>query len=108
MGYCFGENGWNILVVWLNFGHSKAIPLHCETKMNNRIMTQYKLKTGKVGEAVVDGYKKIEKGVVDGYNAIEKGVVEGYKKIEKSFVERFLEQTGEDENGNQQPRDNDK
>lgn len=71
-------------------------------------MTQYKLKTGKVGEAVVEGYKKIEKGVVSGYNAIEKGVVEGYKKIEKSFVERFLEQTGEYENGNQQPRDNDK
>ncbi|MBR1957566.1 MAG: hypothetical protein IKA28_01000 [Tidjanibacter sp.] len=63
-------------------------------------MAEYKLKTGKVGEAVVNGYKKIEKGVVEGYNAIEKGVVDGYKKIENSFVERFLERVGEDEQGN--------
>ena len=35
-------------------------------------MAEYKLKTGKVGEAVVNGYKKIENGVVDGYKAIEK------------------------------------
>lgn len=63
-------------------------------------MAEYKLKTGKVGEAVVNGYKKIENGVVDGYKAIEKGVVDGYKKIENSFVERFLERVGEDEQGN--------
>ena len=63
-------------------------------------MAEYKLKTGKVGEAVVNGYKKIENGVVDGYKAIEKGVVDGYKKIEHSFVERFLERVGEDEQGN--------
>lgn len=63
-------------------------------------MAEYKLKTGKVGEAVVNGYKKIENGVVDGYKAIEKGVVDGYKKIENSFVERFLERVGEDEHGN--------
>ena len=63
-------------------------------------MAEYKLKTGKVGEAVVNGYKKIENGVVDGYKAIEKGVVDGYKKIESSFVERFLERVGEDEQGN--------
>ncbi len=62
-------------------------------------MAEYKLKTGKVGDAVVNGYKKIEKGVVEGYNAIEKGVVDGYKKIENSFVERFLERVGEDEQG---------
>ena len=49
-------------------------------------MAEYKLKTGKVGEAVVNGYKKIENGVVDGYKAIEKGVVDGYKKIENSFA----------------------
>ena len=63
-------------------------------------MAEYKLKTGKVGEAVVNGYKKIENGVVGGYKAIEKGVVDGYKKIENSFVERFLERVGEDEQGN--------
>lgn len=63
-------------------------------------MAEYKLKTGKVDEAVVNGYKKIENGVVDGYKAIEKGVVDGYKKIENGFVERFLERVGEDEHGN--------
>ena len=63
-------------------------------------MAEYKLKTGKVGEAVVNGYKKIENGVVDGYKAIEKGVVDGYKKIENGFVERFLERVGEDDQGN--------
>lgn len=63
-------------------------------------MAEYKLKIGKVGEDVVNGYKKIEKGVVEGYNAIEKGVVDGYKKIENSFVERFLARVGEDEQGN--------
>ena len=63
-------------------------------------MAEYKLKTGKVGEAVVNGYKKIENGVADGYKAIEKGVVDGYKKIENGFVERFLERGGEDEQGN--------
>lgn len=60
-------------------------------------MTEYKLKTGKVGEAVTKGYKAIEEGVVGGYKAIEKGVVDGYKRIEKSIVERFLEATGESE-----------
>lgn len=60
-------------------------------------MTEYKLKTGKVGEVVTKGYKAIEEGVVGGYKAIEKGVVDGYKRIEKSFVERFLEATGESE-----------
>ncbi len=63
-------------------------------------MAEYELKTGKVGEAVVNGYKKIENGVVGGYKAIEKGVVGGYKKIENGFVERFLERVGEDEQGN--------
>ena len=63
-------------------------------------MAEYKLKNGKVGEVVVNGYKKIENGVVGGYKAIEKGVVDGYKKIENGFVERFLERVGEDEQGN--------
>ena len=56
-------------------------------------MTKYKLKTGKVEDAVVGTYKKIEKGVVDGYQAIEDAVVGTYKKIEGKFVDRFLEET---------------
>ena len=56
-------------------------------------MTKYKLKTGKVGDAVIGTYKKIENGVVDGYQAIEDAVVGTYKKIEGKFVDRFLEET---------------
>ena len=62
-------------------------------------MTKYKLKTGKVENAVVGAYKKIENGVVDGYQAIEDAVVETYKKIEGGFVERFLEDADKDTNG---------
>lgn len=56
-------------------------------------MTKYKLKTGKVEDAVVGTYKKIKNGVVDGYQAIEDAVVGTYKKIEGKFVDRFLEET---------------
>ena len=59
-------------------------------------MTKYKLKTGKVEDAVVGTYKKIENGVVDGYQAIEDAVVGTYKKIEGKFVEQFLEESPED------------
>lgn len=54
-------------------------------------MSEYKLKTGKVGEKVVNTYKKIEDTVVGGYQKIEDIVVGGYKKIEDSFVDTFLE-----------------
>lgn len=47
-------------------------------------MSEYKLKTGKIGEAVVDTYKKVEVSVVS-----------GYKKIEDAFVEKFLEKDEE-------------
>jgi len=89
-------------------------------------MSDYKLKTGKVGKKVVDAYKKIEgaftdtfleksedtdsvytlktgsvaKKVVSGYKAIEDGVVGGYKKIEEKFVNAFLEETPKDTNAN--------
>lgn len=63
----------------------------------------------KMGEAVTEGYKKIEdkftekfleedsslktgkigEGVVEGYKKIEDGVVSGYKKIEDGVVEGF-------------------
>lgn len=61
-------------------------------------MTKYKLKKGKVENAVVEAYKKIENGVVDGYQAIEDAVVGTYKTIEGKFVERFLEETKEEIN----------
>jgi hypothetical protein len=57
----------------------------------------YKLKTGKVEEIVVNAYKKTENGVVEGYQAIEDAVVGTYKKIEGKFVEKFLEEVPEDE-----------
>lgn len=58
-------------------------------------MSEYKLKTGKLGDAVVNTYKKIETTVVDGYKKIEDGFVGGYKKIEDGFVETFLEKKEE-------------
>ena len=60
-------------------------------------MAEYKLKTGKVGEAVVGAYKKIENGVVGGYKKIETGVVGGYKNIENKFVDTFLEEVKEED-----------
>lgn len=60
------------------------------------IMTKYKLKTGKVENAVVGTYKKIENGVVEGYQAIEDAVVGTYKKVEDKFVGRFLEERNEE------------
>ena len=53
------------------------------------------LKTGKVGEAVVEGYKKIEDGVVDGYKKIETGVVDGFWKVSDKFVEKLFAKEGE-------------
>lgn len=50
-------------------------------------MSEYKLKTGKIGETVISGYKKVEDSVVVG----------GYKKIENAFVDTFLEKTKKEE-----------
>lgn len=58
-------------------------------------MSEFKLKPGKIGEAVVDTYKKIEDGVVGGYKKIEDSVVGSYKKIENAFVDKFLEKVEE-------------
>ena len=73
-------------------------------KINNLLedpkMSEYKLKTGKVGEAVVGTYKKIEDTVVGGYKKIEDGVVGGYKKIEGAFVETFLEKVDDNADEN--------
>lgn len=79
-------------------------------------MSEYKMKTGKLGEKVVDAYKKVEDAFVgaflneDGsmktggmadkatstYQKIEDAVVGGYKKVEGAFVDAFLEKV---ENG---------
>ncbi|MBQ8301004.1 MAG: hypothetical protein IJX57_03485 [Clostridia bacterium] len=53
------------------------------------------LKTGKAGQAVVSGYKKIEDGVVDGYKKIENGVVEGFGKVTDKCVEKLFAKDGE-------------
>lgn len=54
-------------------------------------MNDYKLKTGKLGEMVVDTYKRIEQTAVGGYRRIENAVVGAYQKIEDAFVGKFLE-----------------
>ena len=53
------------------------------------------LKTGKIGEGIVEGYKKIEDGVVDGYKKIEDGVVEGFTKVHDKLVEKLFAKEGE-------------
>ena len=60
-------------------------------------MSDYKLKTGKLGDAVVGAYKTVEETVVGGYKIIEDTVVGGYKKVEDAFVDAFLEKTGDGE-----------
>ena len=65
-----------------------------KTESNSKtdtIMSEYKLKTGKVGENVQKGYKAVENGVISGYQAVEDAVVSTYKKIENKFVDTFLE-----------------
>ena len=53
------------------------------------------LKTGKIGEGIVEGYKKIEDGVVGGYKKIEEGVVEGFGKVSDKFIEKLFTKEGE-------------
>lgn len=80
-------------------------------------MSEYKLKPGKLGDAVVGAYKKIEDtfvgtflnedgsmktgGIADkatsAYQKVEDTVVGGYKKIEDAFVDAFLEKTDDAE-----------
>ena len=58
-------------------------------------MAEYKLKTGKTGKAVMDGYKKVEDAAVGTYKKVEDAVVGTYKKVENAFVDRFLEKVEE-------------
>lgn len=59
-------------------------------------MKRYRLKIGRLGEALVNCYYDIEYTVVGAYKAIEHGVVDRYKKIEQAFADAFLEETHED------------
>lgn len=82
-------------------------------------MSEYKLKTGKLGDKVIGTYRKVEdafvdrflekdpnapgvlrmkpgklgKAVMQGYQTIEDTVVGAYKKVEDAFVDTFLEKT---------------
>lgn len=80
-------------------------------------MSDYKLKGGKIEEAVTKAYKKIEKAFVDAflnedgsmktsgiaekatgtYQKIEDAAVGAYKKVENAFVEAFLEEVKDDD-----------
>lgn len=80
-------------------------------------MSEYKMKPGKIGEAIIGAYKNVEQTFVDtfleedgsmktggmaekvtgAYKKVEDTVVGGYKKIENAFVDSFLERT-DDEN----------
>ena len=53
------------------------------------------LKTGKVGDAVVKGYKKTEDDAVGDYKKIETGVVDGFGKVCDTFVEKLFAKEGE-------------
>lgn len=88
-------------------------------------MTEYRLKTGKIGKKVVKAAKGVEDKFVEtfleedennpagysmktggmatkatsAYKKIEDTVVGGYKKIEDAFVETFLEKVEDDDTG---------
>lgn len=85
-------------------------------------MAAYKLKPGKVGQAVIHAYKKTETAFTDAflqpdetspsgytlktgktaarvtgaYRTIEDRVVGAYKKVETAFADAFLEKTDDD------------
>lgn len=82
-------------------------------------MSEYKLKGGKIEQAFVNAYKKIEKTFVEtflnedgsmktggmaekatgAYQKIEDAAVGAYKKVENAFVEAFLEEVKSEDEG---------
>jgi len=67
-----------------------------ENNFSQKFLTEDgNLKTGKIGETVVDGYKKIENGVVSGYKKIEQGAVDGFNKVTDACVETLFAKEGE-------------
>ena len=101
-----------------------GIRIHISSKslskknMEVKGMTEYQLKSGKLGKKVMNAYKKVEEKFTDtflekdensltgytlktgktaekvtgAYQKIEDGVVGTYKKIENAFVDKFLEE----------------
>lgn len=81
-------------------------------------MSEYKLKTGKLGKKIVSAYQGIEDKFVEtfleedgslktggmaekatsAYQKIEDSVVGSYKKVEGAFVDAFLEKADDEEN----------
>ena len=49
----------------------------------------------KMGQAVTNGYKKIENGVVSGYQKIENGAVTGYEKVSDKCIDVLFAKEGE-------------
>ena len=72
-------------------GYKKIEEKFTETFLNE----DGSLKTGKIGDAVVEGYKNIEEGVVEGYKKIETGVVKGFGKVTDKCVEKLFAKDGE-------------
>lgn len=72
-------------------GYKKIEDKFTETFLND----DKTLKTGKIGGAVVEGYKKIENGVVSGYKKIEDGAVEGFNKVNDKIIEKVFSKEGE-------------
>lgn len=66
-------------------------------------MSEYKLKTPKQAEAVVEAYHKVEDTVVGAYKKVEDTVVGGYKAVEKKFVDAFLEKAEDEARGGDTP-----
>lgn len=75
-------------------------------------MSEYRIKPGKIGKALMGAYQGIEEKFVDtfleedgslktgglgpkvtgAYQKVEDAVVGGYKKVEHAFVDAFLEE----------------
>lgn len=75
-------------------------------------MSEYRIKPGKIGKALMGAYKGIEEKfvdtfleedgslktggvgekVTDSYKSVENAVVSGYQKVEHAFVDTFLEE----------------
>lgn len=67
-----------------------------EDKFTDTFLTEDgDFKVGKVGEAVIEGYKKIEDGVVDGYKKLEEGIVEGFNKVNDKMIEKLFTKENE-------------
>ena len=92
-------------------------PARMDNKHEAIIMSEYKLKPGKLGKKIMDAYQGIEDKFVDkfqeedgslktggmaekattAYHKVEDTVVGVYKKVENAFVDAFLEKVDEPE-----------